>query len=405
MPTFKYKAKKEDGSEYEGSFEGSDRFELYEKIKKEGGTVVSVKETGAKEKISMENINILLGRVKQSEKIIFARNLSSMLGAGLSLARALSVIERQSKNIKLKNIVTSVIEDINAGSPFNSALAKFPKIFSPLMVSMVKAGEEGGKLPESLKIVSDQMEKNYLLKKKIKGALIYPGIIVFALIAIGVLMMLFIVPTLRETFEELGVELPGSTQVIINLSNFLVAHTILAIGGMVGSVVGFIYLIKTKTGSRMFEFIILHTPVIGNLSKEINSARTARTLSSLLSSGVDVVQAFKITRDVLQNSYYKEVLDSAVDKIQKGSTFAEIFAEHENLYPILVSELISVGEETGKLPQMLTEVAIFYEGEVDQKTKDMSTIIEPFLMLIVGAVVGFFAISMITPIYSINDAI
>lgn len=178
MPTFKYKAKNEKGEEYEGEFEGADRFVLYEKIKKEGGEVIEVKESGKREAFTMDKINILLGRVKQGEKIVFVRNLSSMLSAGLSLTRSLGIIEKQTNNFKLKDIVNSLMKDVKAGSSFYLALEKFPKIFSPLLVSMVKAGEEGGSLPDSLKTVGEQMEKSYLLQKKIKGALLYPSIIV-----------------------------------------------------------------------------------------------------------------------------------------------------------------------------------------------------------------------------------
>lgn len=405
MPTFKYKAKNDKGEEYEGKFEGTDRFQLYEQIKKEGGEVISVKESGKGEAFSMKKINILLARVKQGEKIVFVRNLSSMLSAGLSLTRALSIIEKQTNNIKLKNVVNSLMDDVKSGSPFHVALGKFPKVFSPLLISMVKAGEEGGSLPDSLQTVGEQMEKSYTLQKKIKGALLYPSIIVVALIIIGILMMMFIVPTLQGTFEELDIDLPASTRAIIAISSFLVNNTLVALGSFFAFIFVFIYGLRTKKGKRVFEFLLLRTPIIGNLTREINSARTARTLAALLSSGVEVVQAFDITQDVLQNSYYKDILKEAKDKIQKGSTFAEIFKGKERMYPVLVSEFISVGEETGKLPDMLMEVATFYEKEVEQKTKDMSTIIEPFLMIVVGVAVGFFAISMISPIYSINSGI
>jgi len=270
---------------------------------------------------------------------------------------------------------------------------------------MVKAGEEGGTLPEALRTVSLQMERSLQLKKKIQGALIYPAIILVALVVIGVLMLVFIVPTLQETFEDMGGELPGSTQAIITASEFLMNNTLLSIVLFVGIIFSFIRILKTKRGKRAFEWTVLHLPIIGNLAKEINSARTARTLSSLLTSGVDMLSAIEITGEVVQNSFYREVLTDAKERVQKGTALHEIFAEHEDLYPVFVGELTAVGEETGKLPGMLLQVAEFYEGEVEQKTKDMSTVIEPFLMIIVGVVVGFFAVSMIAPIYSITSGI
>jgi type IV pilus assembly protein PilC len=182
-------------------------------------------------------------------------------------------------------------------------------------------------------------------------------------------------------------------------------HIIISLVFIVALIIGFIVLIKTKFGKRKLDFILIKIPVIGEITKEINSARTARTLSSLLSSGVDVVVATQITRDVVQNSYYKEVLTVVEEKIQKGETIADVFSQREHLYPAFVGEMISVGEETGQLAQMLLGVATFYENEVDQKTKDMSTIIEPFLMVFIGLGVGFFAISMISPIYSMGNNI
>jgi len=205
MPLFTYKAKDTDGKEYEGEATVTDRFELYTRVKKEGGEIISVTERNIRGGFDMDKINLLLGRVKQGEKIVFVRNLSSMLSAGLALTRALGIIERQTKNPKLKDVVNTLIKDVRAGNSFYVALNKFPKIFSPLLVSMVKAGEEGGSLPNALKIVGEQMEKNHTLQKKVRGAMIYPSIIIVALILIGVLMMMFIVPTLQGTFEELEI--------------------------------------------------------------------------------------------------------------------------------------------------------------------------------------------------------
>ena len=409
MTIFHYKAKKkEDGSVYEGVVEVEDRFALYQHIQKEDASIISFTEGDGGFDINNIQIPILssiFGRITIIEKINFIKNLSAMLSAGLSISRALSVMERQSKNKSFKNILSSLVSDIEGGETFASALEKYPKVFSPLMVSMARAGEESGMLAQSLKEVGTQMEQTYLLKKKIKGALIYPGIILTALVGIGVLMLMFIVPTLSQTFEELGVDLPASTKVIISTSNFLQHHTIIALTLFFLCIGGIAYGLKTVIGKRVCEFFLLKLPVIKELVKETNSARTGRTLSSLLTAGVDVVRAFEITEDVVQNSYYKAVLREAGESIQKGAPLARVFQKYEHLYPTFVTELIAVGEETGKLPEMLLRVAEFYETEVFQKTKDMSTIIEPFLMVIVGAVVGFFAISMITPIYSITEGI
>lgn len=409
MPKFRYKTQDKSGKIEEAVIEAPDRFAVYKEVRKEGRTIVSVTEAsagvGMKNLFDMEYLNALIGRVKIAEKIILTRNLGAMIEAGLVLSRALDVMERQTKNAKLKSVLRDINAHVKKGDTFSESLARYPKIFSPLFVSMVRAGEESGSLAESLRVVGEQMDKSYTLRKKIKGAMVYPAIIISAMIIIGIFMFIFVVPTLSSTFEELGAELPASTQAIINISNFLNEHTFSAIGLMIGAIVLFVMGLRTKSGTRIFEWVLLRTPIIGELTREVNSARTARTFSSLLSSGVDIIEALSITKDVVQNSYFKDVIEQAEKEIQKGAPISKIFVQNDKLYPVLFSEIVAVGEETGKLSEMLEQVAVFYEREVEQKTKDMSTVIEPFLMLIIGAGVGFFAISMISPIYSLSETI
>ncbi|HEU4677671.1 MAG TPA: type II secretion system F family protein, partial [Candidatus Paceibacterota bacterium] len=222
---------------------------------------------------------------------------------------------------------------------------------------------------------------------------------------IGILMMIYVVPTLTGTFVKLKITLPLSTRVIIGTSDFLTHHGLLAIAGAILVIGAMMAAARTALGKRVLHLTFIKLPVIGNLVKQTNSAYTARTLSSLLASGVDVIGAIKITEDVLQNVHYKKVLAEAAGRVEKGSPLSETFVAHEEFYPVLVGEMILVGEETGQISEMLTEVANFYENEVEEKTKDLSTIIEPLLMVVIGAGVGFFALAMIAPIYSISDSI
>jgi type IV pilus assembly protein PilC len=225
------------------------------------------------------------------------------------------------------------------------------------------------------------------------------------MVIVGILMMIFVVPTLTSTFEETGVSLPWSTQFIINISDTFRYHWLLLLAVLVPLVVVFGIVLKLPKGKRTLDWLWLHIPVIGDLNREINAARTVRTLSSLLSSGVDVVVAMGITGQVIQNSYFKGVIEHAKKVIQNGEAISGVFLQNQKLYPSFVGEMMSVGEETGKLSSMLMEVAIYYENEVDRRTKDMSAIVEPFLMVIIGVVVGFFAISVISPMYSVMDNI
>lgn len=406
MATFSYKAKKANGETYTSKIEANDRFEVYGLVRKEGSTIVSITEASRFTPTNwFEKANEYVSTVKEAEKIVLARNLSTMIKAGLSIARALDVMERQSKNKKLKSVLAQVNRDVTGGNTLNESIAKFPKIFSPLFVSMVKAGEESGKLAEALKVIALQMGRAYELKRKVRGALIYPAIIIIAMIGIGILMLVYVVPTLSQTFKELGADLPRSTQIIIGVSDFLANHFLISMLGILLALVGVVAAARTTHGKRALDYVFVRIPIIGELVQEVNAARTARTLSSLLSAGVAVIEALSITENVLQNVYYKEAVHEAQERVEKGQPIAEIFTERSDIYPVMVGDMMSVGEEAGQLATMLEEIAEFYEEDVAQRTKDLSTVIEPFLMVIIGSVVGFFAVSMIAPIYSISSAI
>lgn len=405
MPQFRYKGRNHEGVLKEGTREANDKFSLYRDLRSEGIAATGVEEvTGS----SQSYVRAFLSRfntVPLHDRITFARNLGSMLDAGLALSRALTVMERQIKNPRLNKIVTEVNTSVKEGKTLSDSLAIHPNVFNKLFVSMVRAGEESGTLSKSLKNLSDQMNSVYLLGKKVKGALVYPAVIMVLMLGIGILMLVYVVPTLTSTFKELNIELPWSTRLVIGLSDALRNHSLLFLLGGVGLGVGAYFAARAKATRRAFDFIVLRIPIIGVLVKETNAARTARTLSALLAAGVEVVLSMEITENVVQNSYFKTVLGEAKEKIKKGDPIAAVFEANDKYYPPLVGEMISIGEETGKIGEMLEGVASFYENEVDQKTKDLSSVVEPFLMIFIGAAVGFFALAMITPTYSLVNAI
>jgi len=404
VPNFKYKAIRETGETYNGMVFANDEQDLAKKVRAQGGVVIEFDQQGKDLSLFFRKFSII-GTVKTEDKIMFAKNLGAMIGAGLSVSKALTTLEKQFKNPKFKSAIKDIDQNISKGKTINEALKDYPNIFSPIFVAMVRAGEESGKIADSLAIVSKQMENSDKLAKKVRGALIYPSIITFVMIAVGILMLVFIVPGLQETFADLDTELPISTQIIIAVSSFVRTNPFLLT--LLGAFVIFMITLgfKTNRGKRIVDTFVLKMPFISTIAIEVNSARTARTLSSLLSSGVDVISAFDITKDVLQNSHYKKVMEEARQNIQKGDPVAQVFVNNEKLYPPVVSAMIEVGEETGKLPDMLFSLADFYEEEVEQKTKNLSTIVEPILMVFIGIAVGFFALSMISPMYSIMGSI
>lgn len=402
---FTYRAKLKNGEISEGVLEALDRLTLAHDLRFRGYTPLSITEKAGSLTDKLSLVTNIFSKVSVSEQIILTKNLSGMLRAGLSLDRALSVLKKQTKNPTLSKILISLSNDINSGETLSSGLSKFPKVFSKLFVSMTKAGEESGNLSGALSDVGMNLEKSHSLTKKINGALIYPGVILSAMVVIGVLMFAFVVPTLANTFKELGVVLPLSTRILIWTGNFFSNNLILTFVIIISIAFGLYSLFRAKFMAKYIDFIVVRIPVIGNLAKELNTARTARTMSSLLSSGVSIIRAVEITQDVVQNIYYKKVLNEAKMAVEKGAPFSEAFEANTNLYPVMMSEMIQVGEETGKLSDMLLQIALFYEEEVENKTKNLSTIIEPLLMIVIGAGVGFFAISMISPLYSILGSI
>jgi type IV pilus assembly protein PilC len=389
MAKFVYEGEASDGSKVRETVTADDRYAVYDVARNNGHTVSSVTEAKGFSLgvggFDMEKINAWLGKVKQDELVMMTRNLGSMLDAGLTVTRALSVIERQSKNAKLKATVKDIIERINKGGQFFESLSAHPKVFDDLYIAMIKAGEEAGNLAESLHTLAIQMERSTTLKKKIKGAMMYPSIVIIVMVIIGILMMIFVLPSITGIFKQMGTELPATTQILIATA--------------------LLYALRSRPGKVVTSWLVTRIPVIGTMAKETNAARTARTLSSLLNSGVDVIQALEITEEVVQNVFYRRIIRAARDKVEKGTALSEIFIERSDLYPILVGEMILVGEETGSIAKMLGELAIFYETEVERKTKDLSTIIEPLLMVVIGTGVGFFALALIAPIYSIGDSI
>lgn len=399
---FDYKIKLQNGELFTGTQEAESRFALARELRGKGHTPISIKK---KSKINMDHINKLISFVNTGELVLLTKNMSGMLKAGLSVSRALSVLAKQTTNPKLKSVYVDLQAEINGGGSLSSGLAKFPKIFSKIFVSMTKAGEESGNLSGALEQVGMNLEKSQDLRKKIKGAMIYPSVIVVAMVLIGILMFAFVVPTLAQTFEDLEVELPTSTKVVISMGEFFSNNLILSFAMLAGLVLLVIYLFKAKFTKKYVDFLVLHLPIIGKLSKELNTARTARTLSSLLLAGVPIIRAIEITGDVVQNFYYKKIIVSAKEAIEKGEPLSATLEANSKLYPVMMAEMVQVGEETGNLSKMLQEIAIFYEKDIQDKTKNLATVIEPVLMVVVGAGVGFFAVSMISPLYSVLENI
>ncbi len=395
---YKFKATRKNGEKYDGQMEASDKLTLARNLRAQGEILISVEE----KKEGSLNMSFLT-RIKVTDLINMCRNMAGLMQAGVSLSRSVEILEKQSTNVKMKAVFHSIFDHIKSGGSLSEALSKHPKVFDNLFIAMMKAGEESGNLVGTLREVETHLERSYNLKRKIKGAMTYPMVIVGAMGIIGILMMKFVVPNLLRVFVEFKVEMPLPTKIVLWLANTINDNFIALIIGIVVIVFGLFKLAKVPKVKQIASVVIIRLPAIGIIAKQTLTARTARTLASLLKSGVSVTRSLEITREVIGNFQYKAVIEEALRDIQKGSPIAKSFQNHPNLYPIMMGDMIEVGEESGKVGDMLLDVANFYEDEVDQKTKNLSTIVEPMLMLLIGGAVGFFAVAMMTPMYKMME--
>lgn len=405
MPKYKYIAKSLTGEPSSGTIEAKNEHEVARILRQEGYILISIEPGEKKGKKKLQIPLAFFRGVPLVDKIMFTRNLQVMISAGISLPRALKILAEQSRSRKLRKALLSISEEIIKGKNFSESLEKYPGIFPELFFSMVKVGEEAGTLEEVLGILTQQMEREHELKSKVKGAMVYPAVIIIAMIGIGILMLIVIVPKLAETFEELEIELPLTTRIVIGLGTFLANFWY----SLPIIIIVFIVLLraafKTKTGKKIFDTLFIKIPVIAPIIIKVNSAYTVRTLSSLIASGVPIVRSLEITSGVLGNIHYKKAISEAAEEVKKGAKLDEVLRKYSNIYPELVVQMIAVGEETGETSSILEKLADFFEDEVTQITKNLSSIIEPIIMLIIGSVVGFFAVSMIQPIYSMVGAL
>ena len=405
MAKFIYTVKSASGQSKGGEISAPDEHVAAQQLRSEGFLITSIrqikeKEAGVEVKFFDRFISVPL-----KEKMVFARNLSVMISSGLTISRAVNNLAEQTKNKRFQKILRDVNENLQQGMSLSEGLAKYPTVFSELFVNMVKVGETGGNLDEILKVLATQLEKEHDLLSKVRGAMIYPSVIVVAMVGIGILMLTFVLPKITGVFKDMDVKLPATTQFVISLSDFMRNHSLIVLFLLIFTVFFLKIFLGTRSGKKTLSFVTINLPVINNIVIKVNCARFARIFSSLLRSGINVTDALKIISNTLTNFYYKLALVDGIDQVQKGITLSKIIGAHSKIFPVIVSQMLEVGEETGKTDEVMMRLAEFYEEEVDQITKNLSSIVEPVLMIFIGAAVGFFAVSMLQPMYSLMENI
>ncbi|WP_269527205.1 type II secretion system F family protein [Coraliomargarita parva] len=416
MPKFKYTAIDQSGKQKTGTIDAASQEDANAKISAMGLMATNVaaaggdgpakvKRTSSRTKSSSakKGGGFSFGKVlKQEELTTFTRQLATLLEAGLPLLRSLEVLVRQERNLRFKGILEQISDQVKSGNSFSDGLSQHPKVFDRLYVNMIKAGEAGGVLDVVLARLAGFMEKAQKTKKKVKSAMVYPVVVVAVAVSIVALLMVVVVPKFQSIFDDMleGAALPAPTQLVITISNFLRDNIIISFILAVCVVVGFKFLLNTSFGSKIFNWCSINLPKVGDLVRKVNIARITRTFGTLLSSGVPILQSINITKDITGNVYYANALTRVHDSVRDGESVSAPM-ERETVFPNMVTSMVDVGEETGKLDEMLNRIADNYDEDVDNAVAGITSIIEPVMIVFLALAVGFIVIALFLPIVEI----
>ncbi len=400
MPTYVYVGKTKRGRVTKGELEAADERIARIQLKRRNIEVTKLK---AKPKDIFENISFMQPKVTNKDIVIFTRQFSTMIDAGLPLVQGLNILADQTENKRFKGILKQVTKDVEGGATLADALGKHPRVFDALFVNLVAAGEVGGILDTILQRLAAYIEKAEKLKSKVKGAMVYPiAVLGVGILVIGVIMV-FVMPVFKEMFSGFGKGLPALTQLVMNISDFIVGNIHFIIGGFIAFIWAFRRYKRTKSGERNIDIILLKLPIFGELIKKVAVARFTRTLGTMLSSGVTILDALEITAKTAGNVIVEEVIHDARTSIAEGQTIAEPISESD-IFPGMVSQMISVGESTGALDAMLEKIADFYDDEVDASVNALTALMEPLMMMFLAGALGPIIIAMYLPIFQMAAA-
>lgn len=401
MILYEYVAKNQKGENISGKIEAPQQDQAAKILRDRKLVIISLKESRSKlGEISL--FNQFFGRTRSSDLVTFTRQLSTMIASGLPLAEALDILRSQSRQ-SFANVVKEVLRDVQGGVALADAMAKH-KTFPSVYVALVRAGESAGVLDEVLLRLADNLEKQQAFRAKTRGALIYPAIIMIGMGAVAFVMMVFVIPQLSSLYDDFGAELPLPTKILIAVSSFVAKLWFLVIAGVAVGIWGYMAWRKTEKGKFTSDKWKLALPIFGALITKIILAEFTRTLALLLGAGITILEALNIVSDSVGNEVYKRELKAGAVELEKGGHLAETLAR-SGVFPMIIPQMISVGEETGKLDEVLMKVSNYFETEAEQAIKNLTTALEPLIMVLLGLGVGFIVISIILPIYNLTSQI
>lgn len=394
MPLYSYKVRDSKGRIIEDVAQAANKKEAATMLKSDNFQILTLKKLDSKS-------SFLQGRISTSEKAAFCRFIATMLRAGLPLPEAIDIIRQETSNKKLKKILFDMAFNLKKGNTMYSVLSKYDSEFDSVFLTIVKAGEESGNLDQAFDYLSKQLLTSYELSQKVKGSLMYPIIIVAAMLVNAVLMMTFVLPKLSGVFTQLNVDLPRSTELLLNLGNFMGENVFLVLAVFSAFMFAFFLLFYFQRTRVVLTNLFLQMPIVNKVARQIDVARFSRTLSTLLKSGVSITAALEVAADVLRLPNLKSTAYDLSKGVQRGESISDLLSVKKNAFPIVMVQTVRAGEKTGSLEIVLEEMATFYESEIDYALKRATSLLEPILLLFIGVGVGAMAVMMITPIYSV----
>jgi len=400
---FFFRAKNKEGEIKEGVVEASNQELALDLIQKNELFPISVKKKEKKGLLSDQLVRYF-SQVSAKELMVFFRQLAILIEARVPIIYSLGAIKDQTENSFFKATIEEVINDIQDGLSFSDALKKKPEVFSNLSVNIINSGENSGNLKKSVEYVADNLERNYNLSRKISSAFVYPAVVLAVFLIIGFVFVTFIIPRLTEVIKDMGVDFPWYTKIIINFSDFMKAYWWIVLLGIIGSILGLLSYVGSEKGRRALDKLKIQLPVFGSIFRNLYIARFTENLAILLTSGIPIIRAVTLSSSVINNSIYEKLFLKTAYELKIGGNINSVFRKSEYI-PSIVSQMIRVGEESGQLDMVLRYIVSFYEQETETATKNLSTLLEPFIMVIIGIAVGFLVFSILMPIYNIASQI
>lgn len=399
MKRFYFKAKDKNGNLVTGEVEAANSSHAAKLVKEKGLIVLGIR---SQEGSLLAMLKGMKSKVSQAEITMFTRQMATMINAGLPITEALLVLRNQSKGA-MQKVVAQVMADVEGGESLSTSCMKHQDIFSTTYIALLKSGEMGGVLDKVLLRLADNMEKEQEFKGKVKGALIYPVVVIVGMIAVAIIMMIFVVPKMTSLYSDFGADLPAPTKILMAISNTTVKFWPIVLGAVVGLGYAFMLYRNTKKGRRKIDEMILKIPIFGELQRKVILTELTRTLSLMTGAGVSILEGLNIAAEVVSNTVIKDALSDTAKNVEKGFPVAFSFARHNDAFPYILSQMISVGEETGKMDEVLEKVSHIFEVESDESVKSLTSAIEPLVMIVLGIGVAFLVIAVIMPIYNLTS--